>query len=144
MNYNYPIFNPMYQNPMPQQMYQQPQFQPMQQSVPQPIQQQQSIPQQNISLPGKIVESFDVMKSMDIPMDGNTYYFPKADGTEVYSKRWLQNGSTEQIIYKAVKAEEATEQPNPLLDKLNGIEEQINKLEDMLSKQTKTTSKREN
>lgn len=129
MNYNYPIFNPMYQNPIPQQMYQQ-QYQP----VSQPIQ------QQNISLPGKVVESFDVMKSMDIPMDGNTYYFPKADGTEIYSKRWLQNGSTEQVVYKVQKMEEA-EQPNPLLDKLNNIEEQIGKLEEMINKQSKSTKK---
>lgn len=129
MNYNYPIFNPMYQNPIPQQMYQQ-QYQP----VSQPIQ------QQNISLPGKVVESFDVMKSMDIPMDGNTYYFPKADGTEIYSKRWLQNGSTEQVVYKVQKMEEA-EQPNPLLDKLNSIEEQIGKLEEMINKQSKSTKK---
>lgn len=144
MSYNYPIFNPMYQSPMPQQMYQQQMFQP----TPQPIMPQQNVPQQNltqqnVSLPGKIVESFDVMKSMDIPMDGNLYYFPKADGTEIYTKRWLQNGSTEQIVYKVQKVEEE-EKSNPLLDKLNGIEEQISKIEEMLNgKQPKANAKKE-
>ena len=95
MNYNYPIFNPMYQNPTPQQMfspmYQQPQIQPQMQ---QPVVQQSTVQQQqNVSLPGKVVESIDMMKTMDIPMDGNMYYFPKADGTEIYTKRWLQNGT---------------------------------------------------
>ena len=36
------------------------------------------------------------------PMDGNTYYFPKADGTEVYCKQWLQNGTTRILTFKPV------------------------------------------
>ena len=49
---------------------------------------------------GKIVDSIDVVKATDIPMDGNTYYFPKADGTEVYCKQWLQNGTTRILTFK--------------------------------------------
>ena len=144
MNYNYPIFNPMYQNPTPQQMfspmYQQPQIQPQMQQpqIQQPTVQQQ----QNVSLPGKVVESIDMMKTMDIPMDGNMYYFPKADGTEIYTKRWLQNGTTEQLVYKAQRVEEENK-PDPIVEKLNGIEEHINKLEEMLNKQPKPTAKKE-
>ena len=51
---------------------------------------------------GKMVDSIDVVKATDIPMDGNTYYFPKADGTEVYCKQWLQNGTTRILTFKPV------------------------------------------
>lgn len=49
---------------------------------------------------GKVVESVDMVRAIDIPMDGNMYFFPKADGTEVFSKRWLPNGTTEITSYK--------------------------------------------
>lgn len=49
---------------------------------------------------GKMVESMEVARTTEIPMDGNTYYFPKADGSMVYGKRWLSNGTTEIISYK--------------------------------------------
>ena len=51
---------------------------------------------------GKMVDSIDVVKATDIPMDGNSYYFPKADGTEVYCKQWLQNGTTRILTFKPV------------------------------------------
>ena len=51
---------------------------------------------------GKMVDSIDVVKATDIPMDGNSYYFPKADGTEVYCKQWLQNGTTRILTFKPI------------------------------------------
>ena len=51
---------------------------------------------------GKIVESEDIVKTTDIPMDGNMYYFPKADGTEVYGKKWLPNGQTQILTFKPI------------------------------------------
>ena len=142
MSYNYPIFNPMYQNPTPNQMFQPQQFQPQMQ-LPQMPQQQLPPMQQNVGLPGKVVEGIDNVKTMDIPMDGNMYYFPKADGTEIYTKRWLQNGTTEQLVFKVQQAEVEADKPNPLFEKLDGIQEQINKLEELISKQSKPTSKKE-
>ena len=56
--------------------------------------------QQQIGITGKVVESIDMVKATDIPMNGETVYFPKADGTEIYTKRWLPNGTTEVIAYK--------------------------------------------
>ena len=35
-------------------------------------------------------------------MDGNAYYFPKADGTEVYCKQRLQNGTTRILTFRPV------------------------------------------
>lgn len=65
---------------------------------------QQQVQQPTQSAPnyinGKIVDSLDVVKATDIPMDGNMYYFPKADGSEMYAKHWLPNGTTEIITYK--------------------------------------------
>lgn len=132
-----PPFNSVYDMQMPQQM----QFQPrpmMQQQQPQMQMPQMQVQQQFPLL--KIVDSSDVVKTMDIPMDGNTYYFPKGDGSEIYTKRWLQNGTTEQVIYKKVDAVEQEQKVDPLFEKLNGIEEQINKIEELLGKQ-KTTKK---
>lgn len=135
MSYQNPVFNPYYQNPMYGNSFmQQPQ---------QFISQQMPMQQSQQGLGGKIVESYEVFKSVDIPMDGNTYYFPKADGTEVYSKRWLQNGTTEQVVYKVFE-EQKEEKENPLMQKLNVIEEQINLLQDAIVKQTKSSSKKEN
>ena len=60
--------------------------------------------QQQIGISGKVVESIDMVRATDIPMNGEVIYFPKADGTEIYTKRWLPNGTTEVIAYKPVLA----------------------------------------
>ena len=95
-----PYLNPNYfnqyqqmQNPYIDRMAQ---LQQYQQSLQQPVSQAQ------MSAIGKIVDSIDVVKATDIPMDGNSYYFPKADGTEVYCKQWLQNGTTRILTFKPV------------------------------------------
>lgn len=73
-----------------------------QQSLQQPIVPTQMSGTNQMSALGKMVDSIDVVKATDIPMDGNTYYFPKADGTEVYCKQWLQNGTTRILAFKPV------------------------------------------
>ena len=96
MNNNYQI--PM-QNPYMDRMAQ---LQQYQQSLQQPIVPTQTPVSNQMSALGKIVDSIDVVKATDIPMDGNAYYFPKADGTEVYCKQWLQNGTTRILTFKPV------------------------------------------
>ena len=93
VNPNY--FNQYNQMPNPY-MDRMAQLQQYQQSLQQPVSQAQ------MSAIGKIVDSMDVVKATDIPMDGNSYYFPKADGTEVYCKQWLQNGTTRILTFKPV------------------------------------------
>ena len=73
-----------------------------QQSLQQPIVPTQTPVSNQMSTLGKMVDSIDVVKATDIPMDGNAYYFPKADGTEVYCKQWLQNGTTRILTFKPV------------------------------------------
>lgn len=74
----------------------------------QPVRQPQ--PQQNFPvIPGRVVESIDVVNTMDIPMDGNLYFFPKADGTEIYTKRWLPNVTTQVDVYTYVNKSTKTD-----------------------------------
>ena len=96
MNNNYQM--PM-QNPYMDRMAQ---LQQYQQSLQQPLPPTQMSGANQMSALGKMVDSIDVVKATDIPMDGNTYYFPKADGTEVYCKQWLQNGTTRILTFKPV------------------------------------------
>ena len=69
-------------------------LQQFQQAIQQPLQNNPNLsPGLNmLASLGKVVESMDMVKVADIPMDGNMYYFPKADGTEIYSKQFMTNG----------------------------------------------------
>ena len=87
------------QNPYMERMAQ---LQQYQQSLQQPMVPTQTPVSNQMSTLGKMVDSIDVVKATDIPMDGNAYYFPKADGTEVYCKQWLQNGTTRILTFKPV------------------------------------------
>ena len=141
-------------------MYQQPQYNPYLQRM-ENLQQFQQVMQQPMSpaqmsgtsqfIPlGKIVESVDMVKATDIPMDGSMYYFPKADGTEIYSKAWLPNGQTRILTFKPVLDND----PNTLSqneEKLNlealgqvleGIQSDIKTLTEKLDKISKPTRQR--
>lgn len=90
-------YQPAQQNPYMQRMeYLQQYQQNLQQPVPQP--------QMSNQFPalGKIVESIDIVKATDIPMDGNMYYFPTADGSVVYGKQWMPNGQTRILPFKPI------------------------------------------
>lgn len=87
-----------------------PQFsQQPQQSYPQ---NPQSYPQPSLGLQGKSVESIDVVKAMDIPLDGSISYFPLTDGSAIITKQLQQDGTSKTIVYKPfVEAEKPVEQP---------------------------------
>lgn len=104
--YGRPAFN---YNPY-QQM--QPMQQPMvqQQPIQQPIQ-----PMQPVGLQGKSVDSIDVVKAMDIPLDGSVSYFPLVDGTAIVTKQLQMDGTSKTVIYEPIKAQsEQQEQPKYL------------------------------
>ena len=61
---------------------------------------------QQTNLFAKIVDSVDAVKATDVPMDGNIYYFPKADGTEIFGKQWLMNGQTQILTFRPVSEQE--------------------------------------
>lgn len=127
---------------------------------------QQSLQQpQQLNVLGKIVDGIESVKATEIPMDGNIYYFPKADGSEIYGKHWIVNegrtriltfkpitevdyndSSTEQEKSKFAPLESVTEVFNERFDKL---ENKISSLEASLTKtstrstKTSTTTKKE-
>ena len=96
--YNNPYYNQQQRyQPMP--MANQPMQQP---TYMQPIVQQT----QPIGLLGKIVDSIDVVKGMDIPLDGSTSFFPLADGTAIVSKQLQTDGTSKTTVYKPVTEEQ--------------------------------------
>lgn len=141
-------------------MYQQPQYNPYLQRM-ENLQQFQQVMQQPMSPAqmsgtsqfaplGKIVESVDMVKATDIPMDGNMYYFPTADGSLIFGKQWLANGQTRILTFKPVLDND----PNTLSqneEKLNlevlgqvleGIQSDIKVLTEKLDKISKPTRQR--
>lgn len=76
-------------------------------NMPQPMEipiQQQSTPQtalnrQNI-LYGKQVDSLEVVKAIDIPLDGSISYFPLANGSAILTKQLQQDGTSKITIYE--------------------------------------------
>lgn len=101
-NYFHPQMNngQMMPNPYMDRMAQ---LQQYQQNLQQPMSPtQMSGTSQQMNVIGKIVDSIDVVKATDVPMDGNMYYFPKADGTEIFGKQWLSNGQTRILTFKPV------------------------------------------
>lgn len=141
-NYSMQMNNPynmQMQNPYQQRMDF---LQSYQQSLQQPVQQMPQANQQ-MNVFGKIVDSVDIVKATDIPMDGNMYYFPKADGTEIFGKQWLMNGQTRILTFKPVLDTEPnnfsqTEEKlklgvsedftSTVLEKLDGLDNRINEL----------------
>ena len=75
-------------------------LQQFQQAIQQPMVPTQMSGANQISPFIKIVESIDMVKATDIPMDGNMYYFPKADSSEIYGKAWTSNGQTRILTFK--------------------------------------------
>lgn len=78
---------PMQNQQMPTQTY----IPPMPQTTPQ------------MGLLGKAVESIDVVKAMDIPLDGSISYFPLTDGTAIVSKQLQNDGTSKVTVYKPVE-----------------------------------------
>ena len=116
-----------------------------QQSLQQPMVPTQMSGANQMSALGKMVDSIDVVKATDIPMDGNAYYFPKADGTEVYCKQWLQNGTTRILTFKPLLDSETNNLPleeeklkfDTFKAFLDGIQEDIKTLNDKVDKLSK-------
>lgn len=72
----------------------------------QPINTQPYIPPQTHNtqqvLLGKSVDSIDVVKAMDIPLDGTISYFPLTDGSAIVTKRLQSDGTSKTTIYRPV------------------------------------------
>lgn len=75
----------------------------MPQSMEMPMQQQNTpqmvLNRQNI-LYGKQVDSLEVVKAIDIPLDGSISYFPLANGSAIVTKQLQQDGTSKITIYE--------------------------------------------
>ena len=95
----------MYGNPY---YNQQQRYQPMnmgnQQMVTQPYVQPipTTIPQQS-SLLGKVVDNIEVVRAIDIPLDGSTSFFPLADNSAIITKQLQTDGTSKMVIYKPIE-----------------------------------------
>lgn len=86
------------------------QYPQYQQTYAQPPQTNNFVQQQPVGLQGKSVDSIDVVKAMDIPLDGSISYFPLTDGTAIVTKQLQMDGTSKTIIYKPVNPEETKQQ----------------------------------
>ena len=66
----------------------------------------QSFTQSNIGLQGKMVDSIDVVKAIDIPLDGSTSFFALVDGTAIVTKQLQADGTSKTVVYKTIQDSE--------------------------------------
>ena len=144
---------PMYQNSYGQQMqnpYMQQRMdnlQQFQQAIQQPVVPTQMSGANQFNPFGKMVESIDIVKVTDIPMDGNMYYFPQADGQAIYGKKFLPNGQTQILAFKPIENNEMDNSPTEteklkldmLTQFLEGIQSEVRMLSDKIDKISKPT-----
>lgn len=96
--------------------------QPMTQTYIQPVQPTTT----QVGLLGKSVESMDVVKAMDIPLDGSISYFPLTDGSAIVTKQLQNDGTSKIVVYKPEKEEKKREQNFVTFEQL---QEEISKLD---------------
>ena len=73
--------------------------QPMEMPIQQQNMSQTALNRQNI-LYGKQVDSLEVVKAIDIPLDGSISYFPLANGSAIVTKQLQQDGTSKITIYE--------------------------------------------
>lgn len=74
-------------------------------------QQPQQIIRNNIGgLQGKQIDSLDVVKATDIPLDGSISYFPLADGKAIATKQLMQDGTSKIMIYRPMENENVSQE----------------------------------
>jgi hypothetical protein len=91
--------------------------QPQQQNM------QQNLYRTPMVLQGKQIDSLDVVKATDIPLDGSISYFPLADGTAIATKQLMQDGTSKITIFKPTENEASIEQPKYITE--NDLKEQL-------------------
>ena len=139
MNNYYPNYNQFYgQMQMPKMANAQPM-----QSV-QPMQtMEQYQPQQmykQIGLQGKSVDSIDVVKAMDIPLDFSISYFPLTDGSAIVTKQLQTDGTSKTVVYKPIEDKEIANVPKYITKE--DLDKEIKKVDNSSIKDDIKTLKR--
>ena len=98
------------------------------QQQPQPMEmpmQQQNVSQMVLNrLNGKQVESIDIVKNLEIPLDGSISYFPLVNGSAIATKQLMQDGTSKITIY-----EPKVEKENIKYATIDDIDKKIEKLD---------------
>ena len=87
-------------------------------------------------LNGKSVDSIDVVKAMDIPLDGSVSYFPLTDGSAIVTKQLMNDGTSKTVVYRPVSNERpsvayvAIEEFDELKEEFNNIKKQLKEIKD--------------
>ena len=114
-----------------------PYYQPMNNNFNQPLQNNtmntqssaaNSLMNTRQSLNGKLVDSVDVVKSMEIPLDGSISYFPLTDNSAIITKSLNTDGTSKITVYKPV-IENAKDTPKYVT--FEDLESYTNKVEDL-------------
>ena len=113
-------YNPYYQPQMNR-------YQPMeyQQYPPSYPQNQQTYQQASLGLQRTLVDSIEVVRAIDIPLDGSTSFFPLADGSAIVTKQLQKDGTSKTIIYKPSITSEDALQSNLNSSETNYIKEEL-------------------
>ena len=116
---------PQYQQPMfPQYPQYQPVFQPQAPQTPRPQ-----------SIQGRTVRSLDEIQVQEVPTDGTVAWFPAADGSCVYGKRWTPDGNILTMRFVPEAQEPQVPKPDPLQvinDRISELFELVEDLGDRL------------
>lgn len=117
-NYGYtPFINQRFNNMMQPQQMQQPMPTVNENLTVQPV-------NNTYKLPGKIVDSIDTVRALDIPLDGSASYFPLASGEAIVTKQLQMDGTSKIVVYKPVNdGQEETPKYATLEDLQNSIKE---------------------
>lgn len=117
--------------------YMQPQLQRTQPMEPQYPQYNTNNFTKPVGLLGKSVDSIDVVRAMDIPLDGSISYFPLTDGSAIVTKQLQNDGTSKTVVYKpTTEGSHVTKYLTS--DDLTRIEDDIQKLKDNLKSITDT------
>lgn len=122
-------------------MYQQPQpFQPMPQT--------QAQPKPFSPITGRVVNSLDEITVQEVPTDGSIAWFPSADGSCIYGKRWTPDGNITTMRFVPEAADAAPSQPDPfqvINDRISELFQLVEEIKDdmpMTAETRRTPTKR--
>lgn len=134
MNYNQPYYGSgMMQNYGYQPMYQSPNQNLQTQQVPTQVTPMNTITRPTqldlfSKLQGKSVDSIDVVKATDIPLDGSISYFPLTDNSAIITKQLMPDGTSKTMVYKPID-EQPVEENIPKYVTVEDLDERLKNID---------------
>ena len=81
---------------------------------------------------GKSVDNMDVVKAMDIPLDGSISYFPLTDGSAIVSKQLQMDGTSRMVVYKPLQEEKKEDILFATIEDLQDLQDEIKAIKKQL------------